>query len=70
VSSSVTGLALALPEVRAFAREHPRLRALPEREIERDGRSAVVLRFEDVRGSAGVDVVFARERVRLLEVAS
>ena len=70
VSSSMHGLASALPEVRRFGREHPRLRLLPEREVESRGVPAIVVRHEDVLGTAGVDVVLARDTLRVLEVAT
>jgi len=66
--SSISSLALARPEVRGFRREHPRLRALPVREVSLGGTSALLLRYEDVLGSAGVDVLFARDTLRLLGV--
>jgi hypothetical protein len=66
VSSSLTGLAAALPEVRRWRRDHPRVRALPERELD-DG---VLVRYESVRGGDGVDVVFARDSLRVLSIHS
>jgi RNA polymerase sigma-70 factor (ECF subfamily) len=66
VSSSVGALALAVPEVRAFRRDHPRTRALPERDVEVGGTAALVVRHEDALGSAGVDVVLARDTLRVL----
>jgi hypothetical protein len=66
VSSSIGALALAVPEVRSFRRDHPRTRVLPEREVEVGGTAALVVRHEDVLGSAGVDVVIARETLRVL----
>ena len=68
VSSSLGGLALTRPEVRRFRREHPRTRRLPRREVELAGVPAILLRYEDVLGSAGVDVLFARDTLRVLEV--
>ena len=70
VSSSIGGLALALPEVRAFRREHPRTTAVPAREVEAQGVPAIVVRYEALLGSAGVDVVLARETLRVLHVAT
>jgi len=68
VSSSARGLVFSLPEVRRFRREHPRTRAVPAREVEAGGEPAVVLRYEDLRSSAGVDVVVARRSVRVLAI--
>ena len=70
VSSSISGLALALPEVRRFRRAQPRTTAVPAREVEADGQPAIVVRYQAVLGSAGVDVVLARETLRVLEVTT
>jgi RNA polymerase sigma-70 factor (ECF subfamily) len=55
VSSSLRGQALATADARRFCRDHPRTRALPER----DDGDRVVVRLEDVASSATLDVVFA-----------
>jgi RNA polymerase sigma factor (sigma-70 family) len=67
VSTSVSGLALALPEVRRFRRDHPRTRALA-RELDVDGERAALLRYGDLLGHAGVDVVYSRATLRVLHV--
>jgi RNA polymerase sigma factor (sigma-70 family) len=64
--SSISGIALARPELRAFRREHPRLRAVPVREV--DGGATLVLRYEDALGASGVDVLFERDTLRLIEL--
>jgi hypothetical protein len=38
------------------------------REVTLGGTSALLLRYENVLGSAGVDVLFARDTLRLLGV--
>lgn len=68
VSSSLGALALAQPAGRRFRREHGRIRVLPEREVEFDGRPALVVRHERMLGSTGLDVVFARDSARVLAV--
>ena len=68
VSSSVGGLALAVPEVRRFRRDHPRTRARLERGLEHEGVPALAMRYESLRGSAGVAVVFSAETLRVLDV--
>ena len=68
LSTSLNGSALALPQLRSFRREHPRTRALPNREVDYGGTPAVVVSFESVRGSSSADVVFAQETFRVLEV--
>jgi RNA polymerase sigma factor (sigma-70 family) len=70
VSSSVEGLALARAEVRRFRRDHPRTRLLPRRDLDFGGAPAFAVRVEDVVGRGGVDVVFARETLRVLAVAA
>ena len=69
VSSSVEGLALARAEVRRFRRAHPRTRLLPRRDLDFGGAPAFAIRVEDVAGHGAVDVVFARESLRVLAVA-
>ena len=67
VSTSVSGLALGLPEVRRFRRDHPRTRALA-RELDVDGEPAALLRYGDLLGHAGIDVVYSLETLRVLHV--
>jgi hypothetical protein len=55
--SSLDGRVLDTPEGRRFHREHPRIRTLPERRVEADGRPAVVTAFESVTGSAVFEAV-------------
>lgn len=66
ISSSVGGLALTQPEVQAFRRGHPRTRLAPEREIASAGLPAILVRHEDVGGTSAVDVVLARDTLRVL----
>ena len=62
----LSGLALWLPEGRRFWRAHPRVRLLPEREIEAAGRPAVVESFTSIACAARFDVVFDRATYRVL----
>jgi RNA polymerase sigma-70 factor (ECF subfamily) len=66
VWSSVLGLAHAHPAARAFHAAHTRVRTLPERDILYGERTATVVRLEAVRGSAALDIVLARETLRVL----
>ena len=50
-------LAFGLPEGKAFWRAHPRLRLLPERDIERDGRPAVLVGFESMTGAPRLEAI-------------
>lgn len=59
---------LSLPQGRRFYAQHPRLRALPERDIESGGRRAVVASVEDVASGARYDVVIALEPYAVLGV--
>jgi len=68
--SSISGIALARPEVRSFRRDHARVRVVPVREGNWRGVEALLLRYEDVLGGNGVDVAFARESLRVLGVHS
>lgn len=65
---SLGGLVQALPAARAFWREHHRMRALPEREIEVGGRTALVSRIESVTDAARLDVVTDAETLTTLYV--
>lgn len=66
--SSIVALALARPELRAFRREHPRVRTAPFSEVDSGGVDAVVVRCENALGSARADVVFARDTLHVLAV--
>jgi RNA polymerase sigma factor (sigma-70 family) len=61
-------LALSTPEGRRFFREHPRIRSLPDREIEVDGRPAAVTSFASVGDSALLEVVVARDTAQVLGI--
>ena len=66
VWSSVLGLALSQPEARSFRAEHKRVRTLPERDLAYDNGDATLVRLEAVRGSAALEVLFARDTLRVL----
>jgi DNA-directed RNA polymerase subunit RPC12/RpoP len=67
-SSSLSGLVISLPEVQRFWREHSRIRALPEREVEADGRVAIVSSFQGIATNARLDVVSARDTFDVLGI--
>lgn len=56
------------PEVRAFWERHPRMRTLPERELEVGGVPAVLLSFQSVTDPAHIDVVVADETFQWIDV--
>lgn len=68
VSSSLCGMALALPAVRRFRRDHPRSRTCVEREVVAQGRRTTVVRFEDLTGTARIDVLFDHDTLRAVGV--
>lgn len=61
-------LLLSLPEAREFWRRHPRIHALPEREIEVGGADALLVTFESLRDAAKLDIAVARESYRVISV--
>jgi RNA polymerase sigma-70 factor (ECF subfamily) len=65
---SHAGLVLASPQGQAFWRAHPRIRLLPEREIETQGRAALVTSFASLVDGARFDVISARETYEILAV--
>lgn len=66
--TSLNGLILTVPEGLRFWRAYPRLRKLPEREVETQGRPAIVTTFESVTAPARVDLVSARDTYETLGV--
>jgi len=64
----LSNLTLYHPEAWRFWREHPRLRLLPERAVERQGRAALVIPYISLRGAATLDVIAARDTYELLAV--
>jgi len=60
--SSAAAIALAQPQVRAFRREYPRIRLAPAKHVEH----ALIVRYEDILGAAGVDVLLTRDTLRVL----
>lgn len=65
---SLSGLALSLPEARVFVSTHERVRTLPERDINADGRDAVAIAFEAVKSQARLAVIVDRESLQPLSV--
>jgi hypothetical protein len=65
---SLESLALSLPEGREFLHTFPRIRTLPKEQVEVDGRSALVTRFESVTGTATLTVVSAYDTYEVLRI--
>ena len=61
-------LTWSLPEARAFWREHPRMRFLPEREVEVAGSPAVVTGFESITGPARLDAVMLVDSLEVVSI--
>ena len=59
-------LALVTPAGRAFTRENPRIRTLPYRRVEAQGRQAIVVSFESVTSARRFDVLAAADTFEIL----
>ena len=64
----LSALALWLPEGRSFQKEYPRIRQLPERELDAEGKPAIVTTFESLTNGERYAVVSAKETLRTLSV--
>ncbi|MCE7987982.1 MAG: hypothetical protein DYG89_43005 [Caldilinea sp. CFX5] len=62
------GLALSLPQGRAFWQKHPRICVLPEREVEIAGTPAMLTGFASVSGDATFEAAFSVNTLDLLYV--
>jgi RNA polymerase sigma factor (sigma-70 family) len=67
-NESLTGLVLDLPEGRRFWRAYPRIRALPEREVEAGGIPALVTAYESIPDGARFTVVSARDTYQIISI--
>lgn len=67
-SESWHSLTWSLPEVRAFWAEHPRMRFIPERPVEAAGSPAIVTGFEDISGTARIEVVTLRDTLQVISI--
>jgi RNA polymerase sigma-70 factor (ECF subfamily) len=70
VNSSVAGIVLSLPQVRAARTSEPRLRMLPVRDVVRDGRAAQVVALGLADGAPRVAVVVLADDLRVVHVDS
>jgi DNA-directed RNA polymerase subunit RPC12/RpoP len=61
-------LSLDTPEAQRFWRRYPRIRALPTREIETDGRPALLIGYENVTGGERLEIVADRATYQTLRV--
>jgi RNA polymerase sigma factor (sigma-70 family) len=65
---SLEFMVLSLPEARRFEREHPRIRQLPQLEVETDGRAAIVTAFESVTNSDKFAVISSLDTYETLRI--
>ena len=68
--SDLAFLALVSQEGRRFLRAHPRMRLLPLTEQEVDGVAALRVSFISLRETARLDLLAARDTLRLLHISS
>jgi len=61
-------IALALPEGQKFWQRYSRIRALPEKYIEANGRNAIVTCFESVTENAQLTVISAQDNYEVLHI--
>jgi len=61
-------LTWSLPEARRFWRVNPRMRFLPEREVEAAGSPAIMTGFESLTGGARLEVVTLRDTYRVVRI--
>lgn len=64
-SATLWHLLLDTPQMVRFWRTHPRIRALPEREIESSGRIAIVSGYESLTDVARLEFVSARDTLAI-----
>lgn len=67
-NKSLSGLVMGLPEVQQFWREHPRLRLLPEQEIEVQGSGMFLTRIQSVTSAAEISVISERNTFSPIQV--
>jgi hypothetical protein len=68
VCSSLAGLALALPDIRAFRRRHPRISVRSLRSVESGGRPTLVLGFRSLVDGGAADVVYDEQTLDVVGV--
>ena len=65
--NDIYGIAIETPAVQRFWRDHPRMRTLPEVEVQSGGSSALLVRFESLSSSAACEVLLSGDRYAVLE---
>ncbi len=64
----IEGIVMSLPEIRQFFKEHKRIHQQPAREIEADGRAALLMTVESVTSKTQIDVMLARDTYQVLKI--
>jgi hypothetical protein len=67
-SVSLSTLALFVSEGRRFWKDHPRMELWPVREMEVEGRAALLTSFQSVTNQARLDVISARDTLEVLAI--
>jgi hypothetical protein len=67
--TSLEPLVLETAQSQQFLRAHPRIRTLPRRYLEIDGRAAILSRFASVTDSAVLDIISDEETYEILHIA-
>ena len=58
----------SLPEAQHFWKKHPRLRTLPQQELEVVGRPALLTTFESITEHARLDIVTSADSFMVLNI--
>jgi RNA polymerase sigma-70 factor (ECF subfamily) len=67
-NESLIGLTLCLPEGQQFWQRHSRIRLLPSRKVELDGRAAFLVSIESVTSSARLDVLSQHDTFEIIGI--
>ena len=67
-NTTLSGLVLTVPEARAFADTHPRIRTLPVQSLETEGRPALLTRIESVTDTTSLTIISDEETYGLLRI--
>jgi RNA polymerase sigma factor (sigma-70 family) len=65
---SLEFMVLSMPEARRFQSEHPRIRQLPQHEVETQGRAAIVTAFESVTTTERFAVISTLDTYEVLRI--
>ena len=60
--------ALTLPAVQKFWQEHPKIHLLPNQELEADGQSTIITRFESLTDQSKIAIVSSKDTFETLRI--